>query len=415
MADNQTQQRDQDVITYESFAGLRNDVTPERFTAADLAVAVNIDIDKSGRIARRAGYTSVYGPSSVHSLWADDAGQTCLFAQGAQLMQLATNYTAQQIAALKGVGVPMSYAEVSERIYYTNGIDAGILAGGVTRTWGLAVPPLPEPTLAVGNMPRGKYQFVLTYMRNDGQESGAPLAGMIDVPAGGGLTFELPVPTDPSVISKILYLSTPNSDVLYVAEVLDARNVVTYYGDDTSEFNTPLNLQFYGPPPLGQLIAYYRGRLFVAVGDTLYYSEGFGYELFDLRKYIPLDGRITLLAPLTDREMYDNGKNSGLFIGTDSSCGSLIGGSPEDFQYVPKVNYGAVEGSLAYVDGSLIADGAQGARMLPYWLTAQGICCGMPELSIRNLTRTKYSFPVSGRGAALFMPGPNRFIVSNNL
>jgi hypothetical protein len=414
MAENQTQQRDQDVITYESFTGLRNDVTPERFTAADLAVANNIDIDKSGRIARRSGYTSVLA-GAMHSLWADDLGQTCLFAQGSQLMQLAKNYTTRQIATLKGVGVPVSYAKVSERVYYMNGVDAGILENGVTRSWGLAVPPLPAPALATGNMPAGAYQFAMTYVRSDGQESGAPLAGTIDVPAGGALNFALPVPTDPGVTLKILYLSTPNSDILYVAAVVSANVLATYYGDDTSEFSTPLNQQFFGPPPLGQLIAYYRGHLFVAVGDTLYYSEGFGYELFDLRKYLSLDGRITLLAPLTDREMYDNGKNSGLFIGTDSSCGSLIGGSPEDFQYVPKVNYGAVEGSLAYVDGSLIGDGKQGARLFPYWLTSQGICCGMAELSIQNLTRTKYSFPVNGRGAALFMPGPNRFIVSNNL
>lgn len=414
MADNQTTERDQDVVTYERFDGLRNDVTPERFTPADLVVANNIDLDRSGRIARRAGYTSVRAGAS-HSLWADDAGVQCLFAQGAQLMQLNTDYSAAALAPLVGVGQRVSYAKVSERIYFMNAVDSGILENGAVRSWGLAVPPLPGVSLVPGTLPGATYQFVLTYLRRDGQESGAPLAGTLIVPANGGIAFTLPVSVDPAVTAKILYLSTPNSDLLYVAEVLAADALAAQYIGDTSEFTTPLNQQFFGPPPAGQLIAYYRGRMYVAVGDVLYVSEGFGYELFDLRKYIPLDGRITLLAPLTEREQQESGKNSGLFVGTDQSCGVLVGSSPEDFQYVPKVNYGAVEGALAYVDGSVFGDDSQGARLLPMWLSEQGICVGLPEMTVRNLTRTKYGFPVNGSGAAIFMPGPNRFIATNNL
>jgi hypothetical protein len=407
MADNQTQQRDQDVVTYESFSGLRNDVTPERFTPADLTVASNVDLDKSGRLARRNGYTSVLA-GAVHSLW------VCLFAQGSQLNQLNANYSTTNLTAITP-GLPLSYCKVSERVYYANGADTGILENGVVRSWGLAVPPLPGVTAAAGNMPVGTYQFAVTYLRNDGQESGAPLAGSISLPDGGGLSFALPVPTDPGVTGKILYLSTPNGDVLYVCEVLPAAATTASYIGDTTELNLPLNTQFFGPPPAGQLVGYYKGRMFVAVDDTLYYSEGFGYELFDLRKYIALDGRITLLAPMYEHEMYEGGRNSGLFIGTDRSCGVLVGAAPEDFQYVPKVNYGAVEGAVDYVDGSLFGDDSQGARLLPMFLTTQGICVGMPQLNIRNLTRSKFSFPVSGRGAALFMAGPNRFIATNNL
>jgi hypothetical protein len=47
------------------------------------------------------------------------------------------------------------------------------------------------------------------------------------------------------------------------------------------------------------------------------------------------------------------------------------------------------------------------------WHSQQGICVGMPDLSIRNLTRSKYTFSASGQGAAVFMPGPNRFIATN--
>lgn len=411
---NQTQERDQDVVTYAKFSGLRSDVTPERFGPGDLAVADNVDLDKSGRLARRAGYTPVRA-GAAHSLWADDEGQTCLFAQGGQLLQLNPDASAAPLMALGAPGLPLSYVRVSERIYFSNGVDLGLLEAGRVRSWGLAVPPLPVPSVTVGAMPAGLYQFALTYVRSDGQESGAPLAGSVTVPAGSGLTFALPTPTDPDVAGKVLYLSTPGGEVLYQAALMAAPLASFAYTNDTTELAYPLATQFLGPAPAGQLVAAYRGRVFVAAGDVLFFSTGLGYELFDLREYVALDGAITLLAPVMDKEISDNARSSGLFIGTDRSCGVLVGSDPKDFQYVPKTTYGALAGALDYVDGSLLEAGAAGARSLPMWLTTQGICVGGADMVIRNLTRTRYTFPAAGRGAALFMPGPNRFMATANL
>jgi hypothetical protein len=128
---------------------------------------------------------------------------------------------------------------------------------------------------------------------------------------------------------------------------------------------------------------------------------------------LQLDGRITMLAPMTDKELYDSGRNSGFFIGTDRSCGIISGGSPEEFQYVPKTRYGVVPGTLAYVDGALFQQGETTTRELPVWTTTQGICIGLPNLDVKNLTRTRYTFAVGQAGAAVFLPGPNRYIASS--
>jgi hypothetical protein len=120
-----------------------------------------------------------------------------------------------------------------------------------------------------------------------------------------------------------------------------------------------------------------------------------------------------MMLEMVDRELYDTGKSSGLFIGTDRSCGVLVGSSPADFQYVPKASYGVVFGASTVIDGTMFQDGAAGVRELPMFLTTQGICVGMPDLTIKNLTRSRYSFNVGSQGAALFMPGPNRFIATS--
>lgn len=413
MADNQTPERDQDVVLYSTFAGLRNDVSPERFGNADLSIASNCDLDKSGRLSRRAGFTK-QATGAIHSLWADDAQSMCLFASGNQLKQLAADYSSTPLRPLAGAGARISYAKVNDQVYFSNGVDTGIIQNGAARTWGIAVPPLPEPTITVGGMPAGDYQFTMTYVRVDGQESGAPLAGIITVPEGGGLELALPVSTDPAVAGKRIYLSTPNGDDRYLALTVENTATSALYNGDTTELNLPIETQFFQPAPAGQLVAYYRGRMFVAVGDTLYPSEPYAYELFDYRNFIPMNGRITLLATMEDKERSGDAQHSGFFVGTDRSCGIIVGTGPDDFQYVPKTEYGAILGAIDYVDGSVFGDNSMGARSLPMWLTTQGICIGKPDLEIQNLTRTKYGFTAAGQGAALFMPGPNRFIATSN-
>jgi hypothetical protein len=416
MAENQTQQRDQDVVAYEAFSGLRNEVSPERFTQGDLAAAVNVDLDKTGRLARRDGYTQL-APGAMHSLWADAQGQICLFVANQTLYQLNADYTRRALAPLSDQsGASLSYCRVNDRVYFSNGLDRGILDNGVVRTWGLPVPVLPMVSATVGSMSGGTYQFAITQLRADGQESGAAaLAGVIDLPDSSAITFALPPVADSSAVTRAIYLTTANGTVLYLAALVPAGTEFFTYGDDTVQLNLPLATQGLSAPPAGQIVAYYRGRLYVAVDDTLYMSRPYAYELFDLREYIQMDGRITMLAPIVDKELRDAGRSSGFFIGTDRSCGVLVGSDPAEFQYVPKTQYGAIPGALSYVEGSLFGDNSQGARDLPMWLTQQGICVGMSDLTVNNLTRSKYQFSASGQGAATFLSGPNRFIASSNL
>ncbi|MFA6063812.1 MAG: hypothetical protein WC736_14590 [Gallionella sp.] len=390
-----------------SFNGLRSDRPVERFDPADLSIATNVDIDNSGAISRRDGYAIVGSvpAGAKHSLWADDSGTIGLYVSGTVLYSIAG------VALLTGLtaGLPMAYHRELDRVYFSNGAQSGVLDNGVVRSWGLPVPTTPAVTLTVGNMPAGGYQFTLTYFRNDGQESGAALSGRVAVPEGGGLVFTLPVSSDPTVTTKGVYLSTPNGDVKYLALVVPNATTSVSYTNDAKELVTPLITQFLSGPPAGHLIRSYRGQVYVAVDDTLYPSEPYAYELFDLRNGIPLDGRVALFEALDDVD------GSGVFVGTDRTCGILVGKGPADFEYVKKTAYGAIVGTSVRVDGSLYGDNSLGARQLPVWQTTQGVCVGLPKMSIRNLTRTRYTVAATGRGAGIFIPASNRLILTSNL
>jgi hypothetical protein len=414
MADD-PQQRDPDIIAYSSFNGLRNDVTPERYSQGDLEVADNIDIDLTGRISRRAGMT-LQALGAWHSLWADQQQVSGYVAQGNTLYSIGPAFVLTLIAALKA-GNHISFFKVNDRTYFTNEVDTGVIEQAAVRSWGVAPPNLPAVSIGTGSMSAGTYQFVMTYVRQDGQESGARAAGIVQVATdGAGLNFSsMPSSIDPTVVAKNLYLSPPNGEQMFLALVLGNSVGTAAYTGDCTEFNVPLDSQFLLPAPAGQLIAFYRGRMWVAKDDVIYPSQPFDYERFDLREYIQMDGRVTLLAPMTDKEQRDdNMSSSGFFVGTDRSCGVMIGGNPDEFQYIPKANYGAVPGTMAMVDGSLYQDGAVGMRELPMWVTTQGICVGMPDLAVKNLTRTRYTFDVGQQGAALFLSEPNRFIATSS-
>lgn len=398
-------QRAQDIIAYEAFSGLRNDVLPQRFSLTDLAIATNVDIDASGGVARRAGRVSKYA-GNVHSLWS--TGDLGLFMEGGSLKRLNADYTATALRTGLAALPPMSYQRVNDQVYFSNGIDRGVIENGVARSWGLSLPPLPGVSVTVGNMPAGDYQFATTYLRGDGQESGTGLAGRIAVTEGSGLIFAMPASTDPAVKQKMLYLTTPNGEILYEAAEMDNSVVSATYQNDTTELSLPLATQFMGPPPAGHLLGYYQGRMYSAVGDTLFYSEPFAHELFDLRHYMSFDSRITMFAPVEDRD------NPGVFLGTERSTGWLQGNDPTEFKLLNPVDYGTIPGAVTYVDGALYAQHSTGARGLPMWMSTQGICVGLPGGAIQNITRAKYSFAVQGSGCALFKPDSKQAIFVAN-
>lgn len=395
------QRQDRDVTTFTEFTGLRNDTTPERFTSNDLAVADNVIIDNARTLRRRAGATLVQA-LAAHTLWANGADVLAGCADKLLRLDEALHPTVLKTGL---AGIPLSLARAGDNIYYSNGQDSGAVTAAGARSWGLEVPHV-LATNVVGDLTPGRYLISATYLRSDGQESGAAQAELVEVELGESVMLTVPTSIDPDVVAARFYMSTPDEEVLYhVGDSAGAPFVPA--AADIAAMNEPLLTQFMGPPPAGQLVAYFKGRMFVASGDVLYPSQPFAYELFDQRDYIQLDAPITMLA------VVDDVSSSGLFIGTAKSTGVLVGDAPEDFKYAQRLDYGVVQGALAYVEGSLFMEGSAGARQLPMWLSSAGICVGMPSMDITNITRERYAFPAAATlGAAMYDPVSNQFVAT---
>jgi hypothetical protein len=300
--------------------------------------AVNVDLDNSGLPARRAG-TSIKRAGAAHSLWAQ--GDMCIFASGTSLMRLYPDYSSEVLTTGLTANAPVSYVEVNGRIYWGNGHESGVIANAVCRSWGMDIPDAPGMSLVGGQLAAGQYQAVVTHVRNDSQESGAGLPSIITLSADGGLRVTWQLPSDATIETVRVYLSTPNGTVLYLA---DERPIDDLYTEIAScAFAVPLNTQWQDKPPAGQAHAYANGRIYIAVGEFIFGTTELGYEYVDLRDFLALDGtRVRLLA----------GVEGGLFAATDHAAYFLRGKTFADMEMTIVSTSGGIAGSVTYVDGA---------------------------------------------------------------
>lgn len=375
---------------FSAFAGIRNDVSADRFAPSDLATGSNVDLDNSGKLLSRDGYTNKIS-AAVHSLWAQE--DICLYVQGASLKRLNSNLTSSvTVRSDLTAGLTMSYDHVDGKVYYSNGEQTGIYSNDGNRTWGI-VPPVFQPLAAAayGDMPAGTYQYALTYVREDGQESGTGIADKIDITTGAISFTDIPVSSDPTVTHKIIYLTEANGEVLYRAQVLTNTTTSIYYNG--SILRTPLDTQFCQHAPAGQLVRYAHGRLWVAQGKFVFYSKPHGYELFDLRDYLGFTSDVTMFAPVQD----------GIFIGTETETSFIAGTDPKEMRLLTKYAVGVVPGTLAYVPSNQVkALATINEEYSPVWTTHTGIVAGVSGGLVIDLTSERYTLDKAVQGAALY-------------
>lgn len=374
---------------FTQFKGLRNSVDSRDFDPGDLEVALNVDCDDGLNVARRYGFGTVVVAGVDRSLFA--TGPICLGVGSNTLKQILSNYGTVTLKSGLTAGRDLSYAPVADRVYWSNGVDLGCVHEGGNRSWGLPVPALPTAATTGGDLPDGTYQFAVTYIRSDGQESGAARAGTIALTAKGGISLSaIPVADDAAIVAKAVYVSTRNGSTLFRAGLI-TNATTTFAVRELGDPAAPLTTQFLSAPPAGEFIGYSGGYMLVAKENRIYPSEPYAPELFDLRKAIPFLDRITMIAPLDD----------GTWLGTDSEVIWLPGTTPETWDYKAAADYGVIPGTMSYADGELLGDGSGAGEQIVYFTTKQGICVGRSGGKLINVTESRFNFPAQPTGAGV--------------
>lgn len=358
----------------------------------DLVQAVNVDIDDTGMMSRRAGQTLLVA-GAAHSLWAGDTA--CLYVQSGTMYSMEAGGNRAVAAGL--ADLPMSYVDLNGRVYHSNGKNAAVLDGGRVRSWGIKLSNIDLSAVAAANgqMDAGVYQCAMTLVRSDGQESGTALALRVDLNANGAIQFSWPVPRDLDLVGARLYVSQPDGEDLFLAADVNVEDgAYTYTGGVRS---LPLWSQWLDAPPAASVLAMYRGRIYMAVQELVYATSPLSFEHCDLRDYRAIDGsEVRVLAPV----------DQGIFIGTANGVYFLSGTDFRTSNLTKKMDGGAVKGSLVQIDGMAATNNPQLAGIAACMFTTEnGIVLGLPDGTLQNLTVDRYQMPPGALGAAVFRGG----------
>lgn len=111
--------------TITAFIGLQNVSDPLRLGMAWLAQADNVDITDTGAIKKRTGYTKTL-PGAITAAYSTLDFSRCFVVDGGTLKALTGPTTA--VPLLAGLSpAPMHFTEVNAQVFFSNGIDSGII------------------------------------------------------------------------------------------------------------------------------------------------------------------------------------------------------------------------------------------------------------------------------------------------
>lgn len=145
------------VKIYGGSTGINTKIDPVRFKydaeagMQELTAGVNVDIDSTGRIGRRKGYTLKLAVAS-HSLFPCDG--YCLFVTDNALSVLEPDYTHAPIRNVT-VGAKVRYVAAGGDVYYLNGHEKGIVRDRVSYGWTAADYVGPPTTKVFSDPPIG--------------------------------------------------------------------------------------------------------------------------------------------------------------------------------------------------------------------------------------------------------------------
>ncbi|MYL84866.1 hypothetical protein GTA51_17270 [Desulfovibrio aerotolerans] len=167
----------------------------------------------------------------------------------------------------------------------------------------------------------------------------------------------------------------------------------------------PDRIERYAAPPAGHALASHAGRIWIAVGNCVHFTEGAG--LFDwvdgLGGFLPpFIGRIRMLAPVT----------GGLFVGDDAGVVHVAGTDPKKMTFARVSPVAPLPGSVASLPAGrhprVAGQDLDGDAAI--WAATDGIHLGLPGGRVRRIAAA--AIPATTRAAAVATRGRYLLFVS---
>lgn len=327
--------------------------------------AVNVDISGAGRIRMRPGLRQV-SALPFENLWQSPLHRDVFGTIDGRWVKVNTGTWDAEDLALIGRG-PVAHLVLNGAVLAAG--PAGIYRynGQVAQRLVIDVPPAPMVEAGAGALEAGTYGVAVSWLRGDAESPVSPIATCA-VGGAGALLVTLPLCLDPQVTGVRLYVTRQNGGELGRGED---------YPINLSQVSLPLlpkpgaapQFRHMEPMPSGQFLSYWRGRLVVAQGSVLRFSEAMAYHVHDPRHgFVQMPQRITFVQPV----------DGGLWVGQVDHVAFLEGVGPEGLSMARKTAKAPVPGSAVALDAEAAGETSGGGAATVAWLADNGFVLGTP-------------------------------------
>lgn len=384
-------------FTVKDFGGIDNVNPDPRVAKNRFREMSGCEVLNSGNVRRAPGCRVISAGSGRHSVHGD--GTSLYFREGSGLYRLEPDLTVTLLdSGFVSGGGRTVYWDHFDRTYYSDNLHNGVLQAGAARSWGLAVPPLPTVADAPGSLIPGRYHVGVTYVRDDGQESGT--SGVMACDSTGGLAISVIPSADPSVSNIGVYVTSAGGDIPYLQALLPNVAWSGIVGGGLG-MGRPMDTNLCSPPFPCSMICEYRGRMYLPVGQTLFFTRsGNQYEILDPldKAFYPLGEDITNVLPVDD----------GMWLTTENYHAFLQGTDPhEEGGLVMKFKQriGGFRHSGRSIDADSLFSRVPMQGRLAIWNSASGICFGGPGGFFKNITGEYFKTPGTSQGVSFVRGG----------
>jgi len=324
----------------------------------------NAELSNEGTLVRSPGYSRYCAAQFAAGEWPltffgfrNLTGTIRTLVDTQQGVYQFTNTSRSSVFA-KSTTKQTSFQGVGNLLYFCDGTSLKKWDGTTVTNWGTAT-PVSAPTLSFGAgplSPKTGYRYVIAYRTSSGHVSTAsPISASTGPLTNQQITLAFAASSDSQVTATEIYRTLDGGSNYYFVASVSATS--TSYVDTAADADlnnqiiAPQNHQNDPPPAGASNVCYWRGRLWLAVGNKVYFAGG-----PDITNGSPEEGwppanvfvfpdEVTGFAP----------NNSGLLLFTDSDSYVILGTDSSSFYVQPwQSNFGVANQNCIAQDGDLI-------------------------------------------------------------
>lgn len=325
--------------------------------------AVNIDITPAGRATVRAGERRV-SSMRFRDVWQSSLHHDTFGTLAGQWVKINPADWSHEVLATVGDGA--SHAVLNQLVCVAAPAGLFTFDGRAAQRLTIDTPPAPLLTAGSGSLEPGTYGAALAWLRG-AQESATSELASVEVGASGALEVTVPIWMDPALTGVRLYLTRRDGGELLRASDWPAGTTAIHL-PLLPQLGAPAQFRHLSPMPSGSFLAHWRGRLLVARGNVLRWSEALAYHLHDERHgFVQMPQRITFVQPV----------DGGVWVGQVDHVVFLRGSAPAEFVSERKGGRAPIPGSAILVPPDVLGgDLTGGGSEAAVWLAGNGYVVG---------------------------------------